>query len=104
MKALAHNGLEVFIILPSTFIISPLGVFRDRGKGGEALLAIVLQWFQTGCGHGFGVHQEFQPIGSLIEFFEAVADFGDEFGFGAGAVRLPVVGSDRGAGAEHLFS
>ena len=81
----AKDGWDGFILHTSSFILVAvsLSVFRDRGEDGEKLLGFILEGFEFGGGDGAAAGEEFEPVGSLVEFFEAVADFGDELGFGA---------------------
>ncbi len=100
----APKGLEGFILHPSTFIISVLGVLGDGREDGEELLGFIMEGFEFGGGNDAAAGEEFEPVGSLVEFFEAVADFGDELGFGACAVGFTEVGADGGSRPQDLLA
>jgi hypothetical protein len=46
-------------------------------------VGFILKRFELGSGDGAAAGEEFEPVAGLIQLFEAIADFGDELGFGA---------------------
>lgn len=83
-----------FILIP--FLI-PLGVFRNGCEDGDELVGFVLKGGQFGDGDDAAAGEELEPVTRRVEFFEAVADFGDELRLGPGSVGFAEVCADRGS-------
>ena len=79
-------------------------VLGDCCKDGVKLAGFVEQVGHFGGGNTAAVHQEFEPILGFLDFLEAIADFGNEFGFRPAARRLSIVGANRRAGTKHLLA
>jgi hypothetical protein len=50
------------------------------------------------------VHEQFEPIPGFFDFLEAIADLGNELGFGAAAGCLAIVRADGCAGTQDLLA
>ncbi len=63
------------------------GVFVNGCEDGDELAGFVEQTGHLGWRNATAVHEQFKPILGFVDFFEAVANFGNELGFGAAARR-----------------
>jgi hypothetical protein len=80
------------------------GLFGNRREDGEELVALVAERGKLCLWNDATVGEKFEPVGRLVQFLQAVADLGNEFGFGAGTLGFPIVCPHGRAGTQHLLA
>ena len=67
------------------------GTFINRRENGGKLACFVEQIGHLRGGNTAAVHEQFEPILGFFDFFETIADFGNELRFGSAAGSLAIV-------------
>lgn len=77
--------------------------FDDGDKNGNQLTGFGYKWLKPLCRKNTFFQQQFEPIQSLIGFFQTIARFGNKFGLETRPICFPVISPDRSAGTQDLF-
>jgi len=68
------------------------------------LVGFVTEGGEFGFGKDVGADEKLKPLGAFIELLQTIADLGDEFGLGSGALGFAVIRTNGSARAEDLLA
>jgi len=60
---------------------SAFGMLINRGEYGDQLPRFIKKVGHFCIGNTAAIHEKFEPIFGFLDFLQAIADFGNKFGF-----------------------
>jgi hypothetical protein len=79
-------------------------LFGDRGEDSDQLVGFVGDRIDVSGGKRGRRNGEFKPVNRLLQFFQAIAQFGYKFSIRSGACRFAEVRAHRSSGTKELFT
>ena len=72
-------------------------------RDGDKLVAFIEERRKPIGRHQLRIHQQFEPVAGLLQFFQAIAHLADKLGIGPRPMSFPEVGPDGRAAPEKLL-